>query len=396
MKNNPENSVQKKNRSSFRFSSAAGSCIGALLLLAFMFSFLLATLIRRTGEESYQENRMLCKMPEISLSSLADGSYFSQLGRYFADNFAGRSHWISAKGDLDASIGEPIVNNVYIADDMLLKLPDSHDIISSDRAEAVNSFAADYDGTVCFAAIPTSSGVYEDAFPAYIANNQEKQQIDTLYSQLDTGIKKIDAYNILRMLNDNYIYYRNDTKWTSYGAYCVYRTAIQKLGFLPVSYDKFTIEHVSGDYRGNLYNLTQYTKVKADIIDIYNCTGGAEVLSCTAYDSSGAAGERMIYDKSFIGSNDMYDMYMGEKAPMIKITTSVNNDKKLLVIKDSFADCFVPFLVQHYSEIAVIDAEALDSELSKFVDKNDYPQTLMLFGIDSIRNNGRFSEWHKQ
>lgn len=349
-----------------------------------MAAFLLLTVFREKGEKSYQENRSLASFPEISFSSLADGSYTDSLGEYITDHFAGRSFWISAKGALDANIGERSVNGVYITDGMLLDSASCSGKFTDKNAEAAAEFVNSYDGAVYFAAIPSSAGVYSDVLPELITQNNEKQQIDRLYEALGANVRKIDAYSVLKLLNDNYIYYHNDCKWTSYGAYCVYRTVIQKLGFLPLAYDKYTIEHVTGDFRGNLYNKTQYTNVKADMLDIYSYNDGAEIISCTGYENDGTAYEKKLYDKSYIDTNDMYRLYMGDDAPLVIIKTSVNNDRRLLVIKDSYADCFIPFLAQHYSEIAVVSPGYVENGLSSLIDRNDYAQTLFLFGIETL------------
>ncbi|MBQ8297023.1 MAG: hypothetical protein IJX77_04490 [Ruminococcus sp.] len=358
----------------------SGSAAISVFVLSLTLIFLTATIFREKGVKSFQENRALAEMPELSFQSLADGSYFKELGMYFTDHFAGRSYWISAKGAIEADIGESIVNEVYISDDMLLDTEKNEIESEEEIAEIFNEFSEAYDGTVYIAAIPSSSGVYSDKLPEYLQTYTEKEQIDSLYSYLDSDIRKIDAYNILKMLNDNYIYYRSDSRWTSYGAYCVYRTVIQKLGFIPTAYDKYTIEHVSGEFRGNLYNKSQYSKNKADMLDIYTYADGAQVVSCTGYNNDGSSFEKSLYDRSYIDSNDMYRLYLGEDAPLIKLKTSVNNDRKLLVIKDDYANCFIPFLIQHYSEIAIVSPEQLDEGLSTLIDRNDYEQTLLLFG----------------
>lgn len=358
--------------------------ITAVIVFVFIVSFLMLTVFREKGTESYQENRKLAELPEFNLSAIMDGSYTDNLGEYFTDHFAGRSYWISASGIVNANMGEGIVNDVFVTEDMLLGLYETPVDSYNEFASAVNMYAENYDGTVYFAVIPTSAGVYSDRLSEYLSNNGEKQKIDTLYNSVDNSIRKIDAYNILKMLNDNYIYYRNDSKWTSYGAFCVYRTVIQKLGFLPSAYDKYTIEHVTGDFRGNLYNKSQYSEVKADILDVYTYRDGAEITECTGYNNDGTSYTKQLYDKSYISTNDMYNMYLGEDAPLVRIKTSVNNERKLLVIKDSYADCFIPFLTQHYSEIAVISPDCIESGISNFVNPDDYEQTLILFGIEAL------------
>lgn len=358
--------------------------ITAVVILVFILFFGTATVFGNKKNVSTTENRQLAQMPMISVRKLYNGDTSKELGTYMTDHFAGRSAWLTAKTALQTELSESIVNGVYVGEDRLLDVDASHRAPISANADIFSIYAKNYDGTVYFAAIPTSSGIYGDILPAYIDNRSDSQQISAFYDFLDNDIKKIDAYNILKMLKDNYIYYRNDTKWTSYGAYCVYKTVVQKLGFLPISYDKYTIEHVSDSFRGNLYNRTLCKKTRSDILDIYDYPDGAKALSCVCVRADGSKFSGELYDRSKLNSTDMYSMYLGEKVPFMRISTSANTDKKLLVIKDDYADCFIPFLIQHYREIAVISPEDMEGSISDYIDINDYEQTLFLFGIESL------------
>ena len=361
--------------------SKSANKITAAVTLAFITFLGVASFFGSKSDVSDTENRKLAELPRITAEKLYRGDISKELGTYITDHFAGRSTWISAKTALQTELSESIVNGVFVSGERLLAIDAPQKAPISANADIFSIYDEKYDGTVYFAAIPTSSGVYGDILPAFIDNRSDSQQISAFYDFLSSDIRKIDAYNILKMQKDNYIYYRNDTKWTSYGAYCVYKTVVQKLGFLPISYDKYTIEHVTNRFRGNLYNRTLSKKTDADIIDIYDYAEGAKVLSCICTGSDGSTFEGCIYDRSRLDSSDMYSMYLGEAVPFMKITTSANTEKKLLVIKDSYGDCFIPFLTQHYKEIAVISPEDMEGCLSDYININEYGQTLFLFGI---------------
>lgn len=362
--------------------------ITAVMSLTFISVIGVLTIFGKKLPVSFTEGRELAGAPEVKMSSIYDGKITKSLSTYITDHFAGRRVWIAAKTRLQTEISESIVNGVYVSDERLLdvELSQKKNVSAADNADIFNSFFQNYDGMVYFAAIPTSTGVYGDILPAHIVSYSEKQQISDLYEALDSDIRKIDAYDILKMMKDNYIFYRNDTKWTSYGAYCVYKTVIQKLGVLPTSYDKFSIEHVSDKFRGNLYNRTLATDTKADIIDIYRYKDSKDDVVCKFVDNDGNEHDGSIFDRSKLDSSNMYSMYLGEAVPIVKIRTSVNNEKKLLVIKDSYADCFIPFLLQHYSEIAVVSPEEMDKGIADEIDINEYGQTLFLFGIEDLGN----------
>ena len=360
------------------------SRITAIAVLAYMAYFLLMTVFSSKAERSSDENRELSALPSVSISSLADGSAGADMGTYIADHFPFRSKWVKLNTVLRSEIGEGIVNGVYLSDDMLLDAEASGREKASESAAALNAFADKFSGALYVAAIPTSSGVDRERLPEYLDNYRESQQITDFYEGLSGGIKRIDAYNILKMLNENYIYYRSDTKWTSYGAYCVYRTVIQKLGFLPTTYDKYTVRHVTSDFRGNLYNRSLYSGTDPDILDFYHYPSGAEVVSCKGFYNNGSSADKKIYDERQLDSDYMYSAYLGEDVPLIRIRTNVNNERRLLVIKDSYADCFIPFLIQHYSEIDVISPEQLDRYIGDYIDLSGYEQALFLFGIENL------------
>ena len=367
------------------------SRITAVFTLAFIAVFAAMTFFGDKNDFSAEENRCLAAVPEPDKSGLYDGSTSAELGSYVTDHFAGRSQWLVAGTMIQTQLSESIVNGVYVTDERLIDTENSGESIVS-AADIFNRFDEDHHGMVYIVAVPTSAGVYGDVLPHNIVSRSESQQISEFYDALNSDIRRIDAYNILKMLKDNYIYYRSDTKWTVYGAYCVYKTVIQKLGMLPTAYDKFTIEHVTNNFRGDLYNRTLSEKPKADIMDIYDNRDGTEVVSCTVIHKDGSKGEGTVYDRSRLGTGDMYSMYLGETVPVMNIKTTNNSNNRLLVVKDSFGDCFVPFLLQHYSEITVVSPEELEGELSDHVNVGDYSQTLFLFGIDSLENRELISK----
>lgn len=363
--------------------------ITALLVLALMGTVFCLTM-RNGISDKNNKNEDTKSKSSFNVSSAAE-----YLGAFMTDNFIGRDILTGLNANIRGEAGEGIVNGVLVTEGMLLDTNDSERTISSGVARQLNRFAENYGGALYFAAIPTSSGVYGEKLPAYLDKNAEYRRINELYEKLSNNIRKIDACNILKTHMNSYIYYRSDTKWTGYGAYCVYRTVAQKLGFTPSVYDKYTIRHLSSEFRGNLYTQTGFETAEADMIDAYDYSGGAEVISCIGYNSDGTTFESSLYDKSLLDSDYMYDVYLGRETPLLRIKTSVTNERKLLVIKDSYGDCFIPFLTQHYSEIAVISPELIDDSLKEYLNPDDYEQTLIIFGIESLGDGSLFEKLNR-
>ncbi len=357
----------------------------ALLIMFLLIFMLLYTLFREKGEMSFQENRSLAQLPELKISEIINGKTSLKLTDFFSDQIAGRSKFMKIYADISAGNSESKVNGIFISENRLLNGNIDTSDIDSSVSEKINSFTEKYNSSFYFIAVPSSDGVYSNLLPEYIPPDFQSEQIQNFYNNLNPEIRKIDAFNILKNFSDDYIYYRTDTKWTAYGAYCVYRTSIQKLGFIPVAYDKFTIEHVTSEFNGNLYNKSLYEISKKDFIDLYY-SESINIQSITAYNQNLNESMRILYDKSFLNSNYMYNIYLGENVPALRIKTNVNNNKKLMVIKDSYADCFIPFLTQHYSEITVISTDFPDFRFTDYFNINSYEQVIFICGAENLLN----------
>ena len=151
------------------------------------------------------------------------------------------------------------------------------------------------------------------------------------------------------------------------------------MGFTPVSYQKYVISHLSTDFRGDLYRKTLYNEIKPDVLDCYTYENGSEITGIQVrYQDSTLERRSELYDKSALESDNMYQFYLGKPCECMKIRTNLNNDKKLLLYKDDYADCMIPFLLQHYAEICVVNLEQTGANFENIVSPEDYTQMMFL------------------
>ena len=217
---------------------------------------------------------------------------------------------------------------------------------------------------------------------------EQKPAIKQFYNAIDLHIRKTDAYYILEAESNDYIYYRTFPYWTSYGAYSVYRSVIQKLGFVPISYDHYTVSHVKSDARGALYQATQADAVMPDLIDVYENNSNPLTCMVTTTLQDGSKKEcDSLYDADALQTENSYQFYLGEPAPLQVVTTNVQNGKKLLVIKDEWADCMIPFLAQHYETIYLVDLH----HSTVLPAAADYQQVLFLCHTDTYTETEAFA-----
>lgn len=68
----------------------------------------------------------------------------------------------------------------------------------------------------------------------------------------------------------------------------------------------------------------------------------------------------------------------------IEIDTSVKNGQTIVIIKDSFANSFIPFLVNHYEKIIVIDTRYFGANIVNFIEEKEVDEILFLFNIQNF------------
>ncbi len=368
--------------------------ISTILFFICILIFPVLTLFSPKKSFSELENRYLKKRPSLSVGGWFDKSFMDDWEKYLSDHFIGRTGWIKAKIEIQTATGKNEINGTYITSQRLMEVipePDKNKIQKS--VDAINSFSGKTDKPVYVLIAPTSAGIYADTLPDNTPQLDQGNIIAEIYSGFDEGVTTIDTIEFLKAHKDDYIYYRTDHHWTSLGAYYAYSIAIQKMGFSPVLFSKYRIEHAGNDFMGTYYSRTLYDKTENDIIDIYSCESGNTVRSCTVTKGivNGEADTEEyddIYFREFLDKKDKYSTYLGQNQPMINIKTDSESDKKLLVFKDSYAHSFIPFLTQHYNEITVLDMRYI-RKLTDYLpdsEKEKYSQILFLY------NSTTFSE----
>lgn len=330
---------------------------------------------------SETENRYLEEFPEFSLNSVFSRAYMKNLEDYITDHFVGRTSWISAKTKITLLSGKSESNGVYILKDRLVA---KHDPVNEAEVEksiaAINHFAEKNAIPTYVMIVPTATEIYGDELPANAPEYSEKKFIENqVYNKLNEKITPLDVYSAMYLNRSDYIYYRNDHHWTSLGAYNAYAAAIRMLGFSPVPWNRFDIEHVSNNFRSSLYSKCLYDGVPADTIDLYTNSSGPAVTSVEINDGHETKIYQDMYFREYLDHTAKYSVFLGTNQPIVTIKTNSEKGGKLLVFKDSFAHSIAPFLAQHYSEITLVDTRYVNDAYENFLDVEKYNQVLFLY-----------------
>ena len=364
--------------------------LNTVLFFAAIVLLSLVTLFSHKESFSELENRYLASVPKLSASSWFSGAFAEDSSVYLREHFTLRPRWISLRTSLQRAAGHDEVNGVYFSDGSLYEVASHVDYTQVDRSvEAINAFGKSLGGKLSVLIAPTSAQVYADRLPDYAPEQEQRRMINYVYSALE-GITAVDVYDTLYRSRDDYIYYRTDHHWTTYGAYLAYSTLIRRYGYDPVGLDRIDIEHASHSFLGSYYSKVLSSEPDPDTVDIYT-SGGAEVTSVKITSPDGTVTERQspIFREN-LSIKDKYLTFLGENVPLIEIESGAGGGS-ILVIKDSYANCLIPFLTKHFSRVVAVDLRYM-MDISDYVDPESFDRVLILYNASTFAEDANIAK----
>ena len=91
-----------------------------------------------------------------------------------------------------------------------------------------------------------------------------------------------------------------------------------------------------------------------------------------------------IYDSSKQYSNDSYEIFFGGNKSIIDIRTNSESESKLLLIKDSYANSFIPFILNNYREIIVIDPRYYHEDINSLINDKQITDIMLYYNMNTF------------
>lgn len=352
----------------------------ALLLLGVIACLLLGSLISHDRAYSESENRKLAQKPDFTWSALADGSYFSGWEDYLADQFVGRDFWISLRLRFLRLAGQREVNGVYLCDDgYLMEPPAEPDAVHTARnLEAVNDFAARHDDlSMYMAVIPNAAAVLADKLPENAPVRDQRADLQALADGL-RGVTFLNVTQALTAHQDEQLYYRTDHHWTSLGARYAFEAMAPALGIAqPAS--AYQIYPVSTSFEGTLASRSGCHDA-ADTIELYVPENNPAYY--VSYEDT-KTNSSSLYVRDCLDKKDQYTVFFGGNYPRVDIYSTAETGRRLLLFKDSYANCFVQFLTPYYEHIILIDPRYYYGDAETLLRSEKVTDVLFLYNANT-------------
>lgn len=381
--------ARRRSRSLFRrndHSNAIWVCIPAL---AFVLICTVVTVAGPARSYSESENRMLAQMPAVSRDALFDGSWFAGLESAFADQFPGRDSWIAAKLRFDCFFGAQQSSGVYLGKEgYLIQQPsDPNEAALTANLEAMKAFCKDHLETAMYVTlVPNAVTVLADKLPANAPVPDQRMQLDEIRKKLQGGPAFVDVCDALLAHREEALYYRTDHHWTSLGARYGFEAMAPALKIQPGK--EYRIYTVSDSFEGTLAARSG-CHIAQDRVQLY--VPQPEPDYKVVYSDSGAICAS-LYDRTALETRDHYTVFFGGNHPRIDITTTVENQRRLLIFKDSYANCFVQFLTPYFEQIILVDPRYYYDDVSILMKQNQITDVLFLYNLDTFLGDSSLSD----
>lgn len=365
--------------------------VGIIFILT-LFLFLIINVIVPDREKSVQENRMLATKPKFRLSSLISGDYDEKFEAYMDDQFVGRDMWRKLKVAVDRIGGSRLENGVYIGTNgqLLEQIEVADENHLAANIKAIKSFSESQSKIpVRMMLIPDAANVLNHSLPALAKPEDQTQMFSMVRKDLGDSVEWIDVSTELNKHKTEKIYYKTDHHWTTLGAFYAFQAAAPSLGIDGDLSGKYVSYTVSDSFNGMLASKSGVNLGEKEQIDIYVPTEEDTDLIVDYVDE----GKRStsLYDSSKLKEKDQYTVFLGGNSSLLDIRTVSTSTKRLLLVKDSFANSFIPFLTPYYREIVVVDPRYYSGTINDLMDSYRISEVLFLYSGNTFFKDNNIS-----
>lgn len=394
---------------------------------------------------SETEKRELAKFPEFSFSAFFDGSYFADISTWFSDTVPFRDTLMNINSKIQNLLGTSgtlVGFNEGAAGDDIPTLPDNssetgetaapaeHETLpenvtyppdedevknveqmgsivicdnaafeyynfvqeaADNYAKALNTAGARFGSQYnIFASIaPTSTDVtLNEKERAKLNASDQREAINYIFSLTSDSVKKFNCFDNIKQHRNEYVYFRTDHHWTALGAYYAYEVFCRTKGIDPLPLSSYEIWSFDG-FLGTFYNDSGSNPALGatpDRVDAYKppCN-----YSMTVTDKTGTTTEMpLLYDETNAPASYKYSTFISGDNPLSTIQNhDLPDGESCVVIKESYGNAFVPFLVCHYKTVYVIDYRHYNNTLSEFLASHEVNDIIFMNNISMTRSS---------
>lgn len=340
-----------------------------ITFIIIIFAFPISLLITKERSVSFFERRNLTTKEDLK------EDFTGELENYLEDQIIVRNILIGLNDIYNRYIlnniesNQVYVNNNYIYEkNYPLNLKSVNNFI--DKINYINNNYVS-NSNVYFSIIPDKSYFLDN-------NKYLKIDYDNLINNLKSNIniEYIDIINLLNLED----YYKTDIhiKQKSYSKIIENLSKYLNYDYKIVDYKENTYDK----FYGASYSKNPISKPDKLIYLSHELIDNAKVWHLEY-------GKKNVYDIDKLNNVDSYDVYLGGASALITIENDkANNDKELIIFRDSFSSSLAPLLIPYYKTITLVDLRYINlSNVLNYITL-DNKDILFLYSTLIVNNSG--------
>lgn len=245
--------------------------------------------------------------------------------------------------------------------------------------------------------VPTSVGVcLDEKAQEKINSSNQKDAINYITSninKLNNKVKTVEVFDTLKNHNSEYIYFRTDHHWTALGAYYAYEEFCNVKGITPTSiesYEKVEYPNFVGSFYASS-NQVSSLKENPDTVVGYIPQSTNDMFFI---DQNGQRVDwRIVNDVSDYDTGAKYSAFAAADQMYAQIDNpKLSDGSSCVVIKESYGNAFIPFLVDHYQHVYIVDYRyfykysTYNNSIYQLVTQNNVNDVIFINNADAMTN----------
>lgn len=347
----------------------------SILFVSFLVMFMMLNIFIGDKTLSKSERRKLKQFTRPSITNILNRKFMEDFDEYTIDQFILRDEFRNIKANVNYNIFNKLDNNgIYIIDNYIFKSEYPTNVKSINNfINKINSISNK---------LTSNNKVYYLIIPDknYYVNNSNYLNID--YDYLYERVEEINyQYIELRDILSLEDYYKTDTHWKQENLCKVVNRLGEYLNFnTDCNYIKEEYNSFYGVYLGQSALKIKPEKLTYLVND--------NILNSKVYYLEDTKNNK-VYIKENLNNLDSYDIYLDGASSYIEIiNNNSNNNRELVLFRDSFGSSLAPLLIDHYSKITLIDIRYITSEqylnLIEFKDQD----VIFMYSTLLVNNSG--------
>ena len=393
--------MRRSNHSDSRFTAAVNEFLkypALVLFFVVLFGPFAIDVATPDKARSELENTTLQQRPSLSLAGksfsgmvTAVNDFFIDYGDYVKDQVSGRDGWVQLQAGFETLLFQKTQSGGMLLGEGDRMFARTFGLLAEEEkrlplnTKAVGALATRWPGKVTVLLAPSASTIYADAVPANAPLIDENAYLDKAFAAFTSaGAAVVDVREPLTTHADEYLYYRTDHHWTTLGAYYAYAAYCESLGLTPFDRALYTAVEIPGFY-GTSYAKARTASAVADSITYYPMDNRMQLYQVNPMDGSVAPMDQplSLYNEAQWEKYDKYAAFLHGNNGFARIEG--DGKGKVLVIKDSYANSFIPYLTDNYAQIDVVDFRSFASSPDPVIRENDYDNILVLYSFASFK-----------